>query len=83
MDPFIELIGGWGDFHDKLIAEIERELARLIPSRYFVRIGSRAYIALTDDDVQGSKSVPMWLSRCRPSHSRLCANRKSVGVRSL
>jgi Protein of unknown function (DUF4058) len=46
MDPFIETCGRWEDFHPKLIAEIERTLARRIPERYSVRLGIRPYIVL-------------------------------------
>ena len=58
MDPFIESCGRWGDFHDKIIAEMERELSRLVPSRYFVSLGSRAYIAVADDGLPGFRISP-------------------------
>lgn len=48
MDPFIEACGLWEDFHSKLIAEIERALSAIVPEKYFVRLGERSYIALTD-----------------------------------
>jgi hypothetical protein len=41
MDPYIEDRGLWADFHTKLIGEIERRLAALVPERYFVQIGRR------------------------------------------
>ncbi|HZV04224.1 MAG TPA: DUF4058 family protein [Gemmataceae bacterium] len=50
MDPFIEACGRWEDFHPKLIAEIERTLADLVPKHYFVRIGTRSYVVLTDSE---------------------------------
>jgi hypothetical protein len=50
MDPFIEACGLWEDFHPKLIGEIERTLAVLVPERYFVRIGVRSYIVLSDTE---------------------------------
>src|SRR5690348_12693016 len=46
MDPFIEACGLWEDFHPKLISEIERTLAVMVPERYFVGLGTRSYIAL-------------------------------------
>ena len=50
MDPYIEAEGVWEDFHTDLIAEIRRALAALVPERYFVRIGHRAYIVLAEED---------------------------------
>jgi len=58
MDPLIESCGRWSDFHDKLIADLELELSRLVPSRYFVSLGSRAYIALADDGLSEFRIGP-------------------------
>ncbi len=46
MDPYIEACGLWEDFHGKLIGEIERSLSSLVPDRYVVRTGERAYVAI-------------------------------------
>jgi hypothetical protein len=46
MDPYIESFGLWEDFHSKLISEIERDLSSLVPDRYVVRTGERAYVAI-------------------------------------
>ena len=46
MDPYIEAFGLWGDFHSKLIGEMERRLSSLVPDRYVVRTGERAYVAI-------------------------------------
>ena len=46
MDPFIECFGLWEDFHSKLIGEMERLLSSLVPDRYVVRTGERAYVAI-------------------------------------
>lgn len=46
MDPFIEACALWEDFHPKLISEIERTLAPVVPDRYFVGLGVRSYIAI-------------------------------------
>lgn len=48
MDPFIEACGRWEDFHPKLIGAIEQALAAVVPDHYFVRLGTRSYVALTD-----------------------------------
>jgi hypothetical protein len=53
MDPFIECFGLWEDFHTKLIGELERSLSSLVPDRYVVRTGERAYVSIggpTEDD---------------------------------
>ncbi len=39
MDPFIEACGLWEDFHPKLIAEIERALAAVVPQNIFRAVG--------------------------------------------
>ncbi len=49
MDPYIE-VELWWDFHDNLIAEIERTLAPLLPERYVVRIRERNYISLIGEE---------------------------------
>ncbi len=46
MDPYIESFGLWEDFHSKLIGEMERSLSSLVPDRYVVRTGERAYVAI-------------------------------------
>ncbi len=46
MDPYIEDRGLWADFHTKLIGEIERALAALLPEQYFIQTGERAYVVL-------------------------------------
>jgi len=50
MDPYIEAAGLWGDFHTKLIGDLERTLAGLLPDRYFVRTGERSYIVLAGEE---------------------------------
>ncbi len=46
MDPYIEACGLWEDFHAKLIGEIERALAPVLPDHYVVRAGERSYVVL-------------------------------------
>ena len=50
MDPFIEACGRWEDFHPQLIGEIHRTLAAAVPERYFVSLGVRSYVVLTDTE---------------------------------
>jgi hypothetical protein len=50
MDPFIEVCGRWEDFHPQLIGEIHRTLAAAVPQRYFVSLGVRSYVVLTDTE---------------------------------
>jgi len=56
MDPFIEVCGLWEDFHPKLIGEIERALAAVVPDRYFVGLGTRSYIVVAGSE--GKESHP-------------------------
>jgi Protein of unknown function (DUF4058) len=46
MGPFIESFGLWEDFHSKLIGEMERSLSSVVPDRYVVRTGERAYVSI-------------------------------------
>src|SRR5262249_2580005 len=46
MDPYIESIGLWEDFHGKLIGAMERNLASRVPDRYVVGTGERTYVAM-------------------------------------
>jgi hypothetical protein len=49
MDPYIEERGLWETFHVHLIAKILDSLEQLVPDRYVVRAGERAYIVLTEN----------------------------------
>jgi Protein of unknown function (DUF4058) len=57
MDPYIEDAGLWADFHSKLIGEIERGLAGLLPERYFIQTGERAYVVLAGADEKETKPI--------------------------
>ncbi len=57
MDPYIEDAGLWPDFHSKLIGEIERALAAVLPERYFVQTGERAYVVLAGTDEKETKPI--------------------------
>jgi hypothetical protein len=50
MDPFIEVSDLWGDFHDLLIADLHRNLAGKVPEQYIVRLNSRSYLAIDEED---------------------------------
>jgi hypothetical protein len=58
MDPYIEDRGLWADFHTKLIGEIERALASLLPERYFVQTGERSYVVLAGTN--GKEEKPFY-----------------------
>lgn len=58
MDPFIEACGLWSDFHTKLIGEIERTLAVVLPERYFIQTGERSYVVLAGTD--GKEENPFY-----------------------
>jgi hypothetical protein len=76
MDPYIEASGLWGDFHDDLINEIKRDLARIAPERYLVRTGDRSYVVLVDSEGQKSHAfvpdvkITAPKPRKRPARSR-------------
>ncbi len=50
MDPYIEARRLWGDFHDKLIGEIERAVSEALPRSYVARLRARSYIVLTESE---------------------------------
>lgn len=50
MDPYIETSKLWGDFHDKLIAEIARDLAARLPKGYFLDLNRRSYVVLVEPE---------------------------------
>jgi hypothetical protein len=60
MDPYIEISHLWEDFHQKLVGEIERALAPVLPDRYVVRTGERSYVALAyvDDEDERRLFLP-------------------------
>src|SRR5215472_14083921 len=53
MDPFIEAVGLWRDFHDRLLSELERELSNRVSEQYFVRLAARTYL-VPDEQLQGN-----------------------------
>lgn len=50
MDPYIEQCRLFEDFHQSLIGEIARALAKAVPPRYLVRKGERPYVVLNETD---------------------------------
>jgi len=58
MDPFIEAFDLWGDFHDKLIADLDRELSTRLPRKYAVRLNARSYIAIDEDSQNDFLMLP-------------------------
>ena len=60
MDPYIEVSHLWEDFHNCLIADVQRVLSEILPDRYVVRTGERSYVALasSDDDEDRHPFVP-------------------------
>jgi hypothetical protein len=56
MDPYIEACRLWGDFHSKLIGEIERILSAEVPEKYLVRVEERSYVALAG--TEGKQEYP-------------------------
>ncbi len=46
MDPYIESVGLWDDFHANLIGDITRAIDALLPEKYVARCGERYFIEL-------------------------------------
>jgi hypothetical protein len=57
MDPFIEASHVFEDFHQKLAADIERMLSRLVPRGYTVRLGERSYVLLTAREAHEERQI--------------------------
>jgi hypothetical protein len=60
MDPYIEARHLFEDFHNCLIADLQRTLADVLPDRYIVRSGERSYVALAqvDDEPEQRHFLP-------------------------
>jgi hypothetical protein len=56
MDPYIEALGLWEDFHKHLIEQMAWQLAGVAPERYVVRTGERSYLVLVKSE--GKKEYP-------------------------
>jgi hypothetical protein len=80
MDPFIEDCGLWADFHTKLIGEIERALAAVLPDRYFIQTGERAYVVLAGPDEKEAKPIYPDLGIEKPSSSESHASESRGAV---
>jgi hypothetical protein len=50
MDPYIEDIGVWEDFHLELISSIKGAISAALPERYVVLAGERSYVVLATQD---------------------------------
>jgi len=50
MDPYIEECGLFEEFHDDLIGELKRQLARSLPERYVVRSSERRYVVIAESE---------------------------------
>jgi hypothetical protein len=50
MDPYIEEVRLFEDFHDALISEIKRALAKILPERYVVRTSERPYVVIAETE---------------------------------
>ena len=84
IDPFIESFGLWEDFHSKLIGELERSLSSLVPDRYVVRTGERAYVAIGGPSGnEGHEFLPdVALTSCAGRRRAAQALRQRRGPRS-
>jgi hypothetical protein len=48
MEPYIEVCGLWGDFHNHLIEKIAEKIADQAPERYLIRTGERSYVGMVE-----------------------------------
>jgi hypothetical protein len=76
MDPYIEVSGLWDGFHQDLIQEIKRTLARFAPERYLVRTGERSYLVLVESEGKVSHPFLPDVSVTTPQKERKSAKKK-------
>ncbi len=50
MDPYIEALNLWKDFHDDMIGELKRAIVASLPKGYVARTGQRSYVVLAESD---------------------------------
>ena len=48
MDPYLEYLSPWPDFHNRLIAEISNDLGAKLPDAYVARVDERIEVASSD-----------------------------------
>jgi hypothetical protein len=75
MDPFIEAtVGLWGDFHDKLVGDIERELSARVPDHYSVRLNARSYVVVEEDPSKFHMRPDVSIERRHAAKAELAAS---------
>src|SRR5262245_30688171 len=79
MDPFIEAFDLWGDFHDSLIGELARILRERVPSQYVVRLGSRSYVAVEEDEPDRFSMRPDISVKRRTTRKKVRRSRSASG----
>ncbi|HEX5268882.1 MAG TPA: DUF4058 family protein [Gemmataceae bacterium] len=57
MDPYIEACGLWEDFHNHLIEDIYRSIARVLPRGYFASSAVRSYVVLVESEGKDESSA--------------------------
>src|SRR5579884_1699783 len=50
MDPYVESVGLWRNFHANLMIKVQDALADVVPRHYLVRAEERAYLLLTAEN---------------------------------
>jgi hypothetical protein len=78
MDPYIEARGLWKDFHDNLIAEINRLVCAELPPSYVARIENRSYIAPVESEEREDRHFEPDIAVSAP-RSRKSARGKNGG----
>lgn len=81
MDPFIEAtLGLRGDFHDKLIGDIERELSARVPEHYAVRLSTRNYVVVEEDPAKFHMRPDISIERRHAENAVHSASESSVAA---
>jgi hypothetical protein len=82
MDPFIETSGLWEDFHDDLIAEIKRQVKRVLPAGYVARTRKRSYVVVAEKNGKEEHSFQPDVSVTGPA-TRQAAGKRNAAMAPL
>lgn len=58
MDPYLEAIDIWPDFHNALASEIRGELNQTLPPPYYARLEMRPELGIVEDETSRQRIVP-------------------------
>lgn len=58
MDPYLEALDIWPDFHDRFAAQLSSELNTVLPAPYYARLEMRPEIGIVDEGATRRRIVP-------------------------